>query len=39
MGFDVPKYERVVDGLNGVRDYINFWTKIDQDYHLKLMEL
>jgi len=27
MGFDVPKYERVVDGLNGVRDYINFWDK------------
>ena len=27
MGFDVPKYERVVDGLNGVRDYIDFWDK------------
>ena len=27
MGFDIPKYETVVDGLNGVRDYINFWDK------------
>ena len=27
MGFDVPKYERVVDGLNGVREYIDFWDK------------
>ncbi len=27
MGFDIPKYEKVVDGLNGVRDYINFWDK------------
>jgi len=27
MGFDVPKYERVVDGLNGVKDFINFWDK------------
>jgi len=27
MGFDVPKYERVVNGLNGVIDYINFWDK------------
>ena len=39
MGFDVPKYERVVDGLNGVRDYIDFGTKINQAYHLKLMVL
>ena len=27
MGFDVPKYEKVVDGLNGVKDYINYWDK------------
>ena len=27
MGFDVPKYEKVVDGLNGVKDYVNFWEK------------
>ncbi len=27
MGFDIPKYEKVVDRLNGVRDYINFWDK------------
>ena len=27
MGFDVPKYEKVVDGLNGVKDYVNFWDK------------
>ena len=39
MGFDVPKYERVVDGLNGVRTILIFGTKIDQAYHLKLMEL
>ena len=31
MGFDVPKYERVVDGLNGVREIILiFGTKINQ---------
>jgi len=27
MGFDVPKYEKVVTGLNGVKDYINYWEK------------
>ncbi len=27
MGFDVPKYEKVVNGLNGVKDYINYWDK------------
>tara|TARA_B100000575_G_scaffold277849_1_gene264562 strand:- start:1971 stop:3965 length:1995 start_codon:yes stop_codon:yes gene_type:complete len=27
MGFDVPKYEKVVDGLNGVKNYINYWNK------------
>tara|TARA_B100001057_G_scaffold479314_1_gene550799 strand:- start:4 stop:1998 length:1995 start_codon:yes stop_codon:yes gene_type:complete len=27
MGFDVPNYEKVVDGLNGVKDYVNFWEK------------
>ncbi len=27
MGFDVPEYEKVVTGLNGVKDYINFWEK------------
>ena len=24
MGFDVPKYEKVVTGLNGVKEYINY---------------
>ncbi len=27
MGFDVPKYEKVVDGLNGVKEYIYYWDK------------
>ena len=27
MGFDVPKYEKVVDGLDGVKEYINYWNK------------
>ena len=27
MGFDVPKYEKVVTGLNGVKEYINYWDK------------
>ena len=27
MGFDVPKYEKVVDGLDGVKEYINYWDK------------
>ena len=25
MGFDVPKYEKIVDGLDGVKEYINYW--------------
>tara|TARA_B100001063_G_scaffold78625_1_gene73130 strand:+ start:327 stop:2321 length:1995 start_codon:yes stop_codon:yes gene_type:complete len=27
MGFDVPKYEKVVGGLDGVKEYINYWDK------------
>ena len=27
MGFDVPKHEKVVDGLDGVKEYINYWDK------------
>ena len=27
MGFDVPRYEKVVDGLDGVKQYINYWDK------------
>ena len=27
MGFNVPKYEKVVDGLDGVKEYIDYWDK------------
>ena len=27
MGFDVPKYEKIVDGLDGVKNYIDYWDK------------
>ena len=27
MGFDVPKYEKIVDGLDGVKKYIDYWDK------------
>ena len=27
MGFDVPKYEKIVEGLDGVKKYIDFWDK------------
>ena len=27
IGFDVPKYEKIVDGLDGVKNYIDYWDK------------
>jgi len=27
IGFDVPKYEKIVDGLDGVKKYIDYWDK------------
>ena len=27
MGFNIPKYEKVVDGLDGVKEYIDYWDK------------
>ena len=27
MGFDVPEYEKIVDGLDGVKKYIDYWDK------------
>ena len=27
MGFDVPKYEKIVDGLDDVKKYIDYWDK------------
>ena len=30
MGFNVPNYERVVNSIQGVKEYIKYWEKIEQ---------